>query len=100
MKRPRISAIQVGPTSHRAGNIEFQTKDDSGTDHVADAMNEVAWCYLEGFGCKKDKVGPRSLSLSLALHLSSVCKDNLRSAEALRSFASNSQSTRVYTTLT
>jgi hypothetical protein len=22
----------------------------------ADAMNEVAWCYLEGFGCKKDKV--------------------------------------------
>lgn len=19
-------------------------------------MNEVAWCYLEGFGCKKDKV--------------------------------------------
>lgn len=23
---------------------------------AADAMNEVAWCYLEGFGCKKDKV--------------------------------------------
>ena len=21
-----------------------------------DAMNEVAWCYVEGFGCKKDKV--------------------------------------------
>ena len=21
-----------------------------------DAMNEIAWCYLEGFGCKKDKV--------------------------------------------
>jgi TPR repeat protein len=21
-----------------------------------DAMNETAWCYLEGFGCKKDKV--------------------------------------------
>lgn len=21
-----------------------------------DAMNEVAWCYLEGYGCKKDKV--------------------------------------------
>ena len=19
-------------------------------------MNEVGWCYLEGFGCKKDKV--------------------------------------------
>lgn len=23
---------------------------------VLDAMNEAAWCYLEGFGCKKDKV--------------------------------------------
>lgn len=23
---------------------------------ILDAMNEVAWCYLEGFGCKKDKV--------------------------------------------
>jgi len=23
---------------------------------VSDAMNEVGWCYLEGFGCKKDKV--------------------------------------------
>lgn len=23
-----------------------------------DAMNEVAWCYLEGFGGKKDKVSP------------------------------------------
>lgn len=22
----------------------------------ADAQNEVAWCYVEGFGCKKDKV--------------------------------------------
>ena len=21
-----------------------------------DAMNEIGWCYLEGFGCKKDKV--------------------------------------------
>lgn len=23
-----------------------------------DAMNEIAWCYLEGFGGKKDKVSP------------------------------------------
>lgn len=23
----------------------------------SDAMNEAAWCYLEGFGGKKDKVG-------------------------------------------
>lgn len=29
-----------------------------------DAMNEIAWCYLEGFGCKKDKVSgiPRAWS--------------------------------------
>lgn len=27
-----------------------------------DAMNEVAWCYLEGFGCKKDKVSFPSIS--------------------------------------
>jgi TPR repeat protein len=28
-----------------------------------EAMNEAAWCYLEGFGCKKDKVrAPFSLS--------------------------------------
>jgi TPR repeat protein len=26
------------------------------TDDMPDAMNEVAWCYIEGFGCKKDKV--------------------------------------------
>ncbi|CAM1506927.1 Fc.00g065680.m01.CDS01 [Cosmosporella sp. VM-42] len=26
-----------------------------------DAMNEVAWCYLEGFGCKKDKVSVSSI---------------------------------------
>jgi len=22
----------------------------------SDAQNEVGWCYVEGFGCKKDKV--------------------------------------------
>lgn len=27
----------------------------------ADAQNEVAWCYVEGFGCKKDKVSHRHL---------------------------------------
>lgn len=26
---------------------------------IKDAMNEVAWCYLEGYGCKKDKVRRR-----------------------------------------
>lgn len=29
-----------------------------------DAMNEAAWCYLEGFGGKKDKV---SASVNLVL---------------------------------
>lgn len=29
-------------------------------------MNEVAWCYLEGFGCKKDKV--RRLGLESTFH--------------------------------
>lgn len=24
-------------------------------------MNEAAWCYLEGFGCKKDKVSKTQL---------------------------------------
>ncbi|KAI9868989.1 MAG: hypothetical protein M1813_002812 [Trichoglossum hirsutum] len=29
-----------------------------------DAMNEVAWCYLEGFGCKKDKVSGATNSVA------------------------------------
>lgn len=29
---------------------------EADTSPYSDAMNEVAWCYLEGFGCKKDKV--------------------------------------------
>lgn len=29
---------------------------EADTSPWTDAMNEVAWCYLEGFGCKKDKV--------------------------------------------
>jgi hypothetical protein len=27
-------------------------------------MNDVAWCYLEGFGCKKDKASFSLLILS------------------------------------
>lgn len=38
-----------------------------------DAMNEVAWCYLEGFGCKKDKVSIFRLSLFSHLLRSVVC---------------------------
>ncbi|KAI9728284.1 MAG: hypothetical protein M1834_007777 [Cirrosporium novae-zelandiae] len=34
-----------------------------------DAMNEVAWCYLEGFGCKKDKVRAIiSIAVSIPSH--------------------------------
>lgn len=29
-----------------------------------DAMNEAAWCYLEGFGCKKDKASHREKQLA------------------------------------
>jgi TPR repeat protein len=36
--------------------ISFEPGRASETDDMTDAMNEVAWCYLEGFGCKKDKV--------------------------------------------
>jgi hypothetical protein len=31
---------------------------------MADAMNEVAWCYLEGFGCKKDRVSKLQVSFT------------------------------------
>ncbi|KAK2937588.1 Sel1-like repeat [Fusarium oxysporum f. sp. vasinfectum] len=35
-----------------------------------DAMNEIAWCYVEGFGCKKDKgtLG-KSTGQNLRLHI-------------------------------
>jgi TPR repeat protein len=37
-----------------------------------DAMNEAAWCYLEGFGGKKDKVSEEGLRSSLAARLSGL----------------------------
>ena len=47
-----------------------------------DAMNEVAWCYTEGFGCKKDKVSPLFSSImfrcpdrGMRLASSPVCID-------------------------
>lgn len=40
-----------------------------------DAMNEAAWCYLEGFGGKKDKVSPIH-SLSSLIHLSNSCANH------------------------
>lgn len=35
-----------------------------------DAMNEVGWCYLEGFGCKKDKVRLLPFRTSFVVSLS------------------------------
>ena len=35
-----------------------------------DAMNEIGWCYLEGFGCKKDKVSQLGMKTSLSLRAS------------------------------
>lgn len=46
---------------------------EADTSPCTDAMNEVAWCYLEGFGCKKDKV-----SLSRASVASRFSSRNLR----------------------
>ncbi|KAL3963904.1 hypothetical protein ACCO45_000908 [Purpureocillium lilacinum] len=56
----------VGPGHIRAGQLfpsrmgHTQGSDSGETANLGDtdAMNEVAWCYLEGFGCKKDKVRP------------------------------------------
>lgn len=42
----------------------FRMLTDCAFSHTVDAMNEVAWCYLEGFGTKKDKVS-HILSLDL-----------------------------------
>lgn len=46
---------------------------EADTSPYSDAMNEVAWCYLEGFGCKKDKV-----SLSRPSVASRFSNHNLR----------------------
>lgn len=49
----------------------------------ADAMNEVAWCYLEGFGGKKDKV--RTFCLQTVAWLTPwVCSSRRPSTSDLR----------------
>lgn len=40
----------------------------------ADAQNEVAWCYVEGFGCKKDKVSILSIPSSFYASLVNLAK--------------------------
>ncbi|RDL38522.1 HCP-like protein [Venustampulla echinocandica] len=44
-----------------------------------DAMNEVAWCYIEGFGCKKDKQWgvPHALSYSSSFSHSDTNKADI-----------------------
>lgn len=44
-------------------------------------MNEAAWCYLEGFGCKKDKV--RFLLGSRSNH--STCKSEAADSRSISS---------------
>ncbi|KAI9171413.1 hypothetical protein HJFPF1_00896 [Paramyrothecium foliicola] len=41
-----------------------------------DAMNETAWCYLEGFGCKKDKTGETLITNQYAVSVASVVVGN------------------------
>lgn len=38
----------------------------------ADAQNELAWCYQEGFGCKKSRVSLRPLRMPLRTSLFSL----------------------------
>ena len=42
VKKDPIAACKYYETAANMGDI--------------DAMNEAAWCYVEGFGCKKNKV--------------------------------------------
>ncbi len=39
------------PVDKTAARLYYET---AANLNDTDAMNEVAWCYLEGFGCKKD----------------------------------------------
>ena len=56
------TAANLGDTGKSTPTYLTGLVDDAMQAHEADtspwtdAMNEVAWCYLEGFGCKKDKV--------------------------------------------
>ncbi|KAI8684319.1 hypothetical protein NCS57_00097900 [Fusarium keratoplasticum] len=46
------TAANLGDTGE---SDESELKLNKHNTNVTDAMNEIAWCYLEGFGCKKDK---------------------------------------------
>lgn len=48
-------------------------------------MNEVAWCYLEGFGTKKDKVS-RSVLFVLLLYSVHPVRTRLSGARLLANY--------------
>ncbi|KAL9947085.1 hypothetical protein ACHAQF_001032 [Verticillium nonalfalfae] len=45
-------AMRDGSMDRVMDSVYYETAANLGD---TDAMNEAAWCYLEGFGCKKDK---------------------------------------------
>lgn len=47
-----------------AARLYYETAANLGD---TDAMNECAWCYLEGFGGKKNKVFPLSSSVVVVI---------------------------------
>ena len=49
------TAANLGDTGTRLSDFRL-TVIKTTNQRLADAMNEVGWCYIEGFGCKKDKV--------------------------------------------
>ena len=59
-----------------------------------DAMNEAAWCYLEGFGGKKDKV---SLNIPSSLHSKATTTTRTTSPRDLSLITSNPLPTLVCT---
>ena len=61
-----------------------------------DAMNEAAWCYLEGFGGKKDKVSPYPLhTLPFRDQIASTSSMHTTSARDLSLFTTHHIQTRL-----
>ncbi|KAJ0387164.1 hypothetical protein COL922a_002776 [Colletotrichum nupharicola] len=52
--RKKTCRVAIMTEGARA-DIQLQYYETAANLGDTDAMNEVAWCYLEGFGCKKDK---------------------------------------------
>ncbi|KAI1179327.1 HCP-like protein [Nemania sp. FL0916] len=58
-----------------------------------DAMNEAAWCYLEGFGCKKDKVrlDQAQRQIRHPIHYTSELESSQTGAPGLPDFSNTSK---------